>query len=105
MLYDYISFQLSKNPITYVGVMGVINGIKKNEACVMSQLNIVSVHVFQSAIELLTEVKEIHPHFKLICGQVVDDVAPIGKPFLIICLVVIVLMTSQKVVMVVMTLQ
>lgn len=59
--------------------MGILHGIKKNESSAMQHLNVVSVSLFQSAIEQYTDTMEVHPTFKLIHGQVIDDVAPTGK--------------------------
>ena len=57
----------------------MMNGVLKNDSSALRYLNVVSVSILQSAVNLYTQVRELHPAFKLIHGQVVDDVAPAGK--------------------------
>ena len=77
--------QVSQNPMTHLGVLALLTGVEKNENSALTTLHVLSVHVIQSIIEKYTEVREMHPHFRLIHGRVIDDAAPLGERDVVRC--------------------
>ena len=65
--------------MTHLGVLALLTGVEKNENSALLTLHVLSVHVLQSVVEKYTELRELHPRFRLVHGRVIDDDAPLGE--------------------------